>query len=173
MTQEERKKRFNDFLKEHYGIIRKLCRGYTDSVEDFEDNVQEVCYQLWKSIDRFENKSKSGTWVYRLTLNVCLYNLNKRKKRVDHPVEDAHISRMIEGSGQHSEADSPTDILYKSIALLKPIDRAIIMLYLEKKEHADIAEVVGLSVSNVGVKINRIKKQLKKIVDERFTGTMG
>ncbi|MDF9801334.1 RNA polymerase sigma-70 factor (ECF subfamily) [Catalinimonas alkaloidigena] len=159
-------------LKEHYGIIRKLCRGYADSTEDFEDNVQEVCYQLWKSIDKFGGRSKSGTWVYRLTLNVCLYNLNKRKKSVEYPVENVLISKIADRQAQPYDSDSPVHILYQSIALLKPIDRAIIMLYLEKKEHAEIAEVVGLSLSNIGVKINRIKKQLKKIVDERSARLM-
>lgn len=170
MSPQEKKERFHTFINEHYGIIRKLCRGYSNSKEDFEDNLQEVCFQLWKSIDKFEGKSKSGTWVYRLTLNVCLYNLNKRKKRIDHPTEIELITKRTDESAQLYDADSPVKILYESITLLKPIDRAIIMLYLEKKEHSEIAEVVGLSVSNIGVKINRIKKQLKKIVDERYSG---
>lgn len=170
MSPQEKEERFHAFINDHYGIIRKLCRGYSNSKEDFEDNVQEVCFQLWKSVDKFEGKSKSGTWVYRLTLNVCLYNLNKRKKRVDHPSEINFIAKKADEYTPLHESDSPLNILYESITLLSPIDRAIIMLYLEKKEHSEIAEVVGLSVSNVGVKINRIKKQLKKIVDERSSG---
>ncbi len=173
MTEQEKQVRFNIFLEEHTGIIQKLCRGYSDSLEDFEDNVQEVGYQLWKSIDRFEGKSKSGTWVYRLTLNVCLYNLSKRKKRVDHPTDRILIRKIADKQHDYFKDDSPVQVLYESIALLKPTDRAIIMLYLEKKEHAVIAEVVGLSVSNVGVKVNRIKKKLKEIVDERLARNVG
>ena len=172
MNQKEKQARFNLFLKEHRGIIHKLCRGYANSVQDFEDNVQEVYYQLWKSIDRFEGKSKSGTWVYRLTLNVCLYNLSKRKKRVDHPTEAQVIRDLQEQHHEFFKPDSPVKILYESIALLRPIDRTIIMLYLEKKDLREIAEVVGLSATNVGVKVNRIKKKLKEIVDERFARDM-
>lgn len=172
MSPQEKKERFHSFINEHYGIIRKLCRGYSNLKEDFEDNLQEVCFQLWKSIDRFEGKSKSSTWVYRLTLNVCLYNLHKRKKRIDHPTEIDLIIKKTDESAQLYDADSPVKILYQAITLLKPIDRAVIMLYLEKKEQSEIAEVVGLGVSNIGVKINRIKKQLKKIVDERYSATV-
>ncbi len=168
--EQEKKERFYTFLNEHYGIIRKLCRGYSNGKEDFEDNLQEVCFQLWKSIDKFEGKSKSGTWVYRLTLNVCLYNLNKRKKRLDHPAEIDLITKRVDEYTQLFNEDTQVRVLYESITLLKPIDRAIIMLYLEKKEHGEIAEVVGLSVSNIGVKINRIKKQLKKIVNDKSSG---
>ncbi len=172
MNKQEKQKRFSSFLKEHRGIIHKLCRGYSNNVEDFEDNVQEVYYELWKSIDRFQGKSKSGTWVYRLTLNVCLYNLSKRKKRVDHPVDDQVVMDLNDQHYELFKPDSPIKILYESITLLKPIDRTIIMLYLEKKEHAEIAEVVGLSSSNIGVRVNRIKKKLKEIVDERFARNM-
>ncbi|GAA5023932.1 DNA-directed RNA polymerase sigma-70 factor [Marivirga lumbricoides] len=172
MTKEEKQKRFTLFVKEHQGIIRKLCRGYSNNVEDFEDNVQEVHYQLWKSIDRFEERSSAGTWVYRLTLNVCLYNLSKRKKRVDYPMEGKVVTELADAKHEFFQEDGPVRILYDSIALLKPIERTIIMLYLEKKEHAVIAEVVGLSVSNVGVKVNRIKKKLKEIVDERLAGNV-
>ena len=173
ISSEEKRKRFHSFLKEHYGIIVKLCRGYSNSREDFEDNVQEVCLQLWKSIDNFEGRSTSGTWVYRLTLNVCLYNLNKRKKRIDSPSENRVILKMSDEMAKPYKTDNPTDILYESIAYLKPIDRAIIMLYLEKKDHSDIAEIIGLSKTNIGVRINRIKKQLKKIVYERTGRNMG
>lgn len=171
-TKQEKQERFTLFLKEHRSIIRKLCRGYSNNRQDFEDNVQEVYYQLWKSMDRFEGRSKSGTWVYQVTLNVCLYNLAKRKKRVDRPAEAPFIAQWADTPQEFFGSDRPVDILYEAIALLKPVDRTIIMLYLEKKEHAVIAEVVGLSVSNVGVKVNRIKKKLKELVDERLAGNM-
>lgn len=173
MNQQEKRTRFHSFLNEHIGIIQKLCRGYTNTEEDFKDNVQEVCYQLWKSIDHFQGKSKSGTWVYKLTLNVCLYNLKKRKRNPLVATENSHLNRAADRVSKHEGGERPEETLYRAITLLKPIDRAIIMLYLDKKEHAEIAEIVGLSVSNVGVKINRIKKQLQKIVHEGATKDLG
>lgn len=168
MVLQRKKERFFTFIHDNYGIIRKLCRGYSNTTEDFEDNVQEVYYQIWKSIDNFEGRSKSGTWVYKLTLNVCLYNLNKRKKRVDRPDETEFTTTKANEPTELFDTESPVNILYESITLLKPVDRAIIMLYLEKKNHSEIAEIVGLSVANIGIKIFRIKKQLKEIVDERY-----
>lgn len=172
MTKQEKQERFSTFIREHQGIIRKLCRGYANNVQDFEDDVQEVYYQLWKSIERFEGKSKLSTWVYRLTLNICLYNLSKRKKRIDHPTDGQMITQLTDEQHEYFKEDRSVKILYDSIALLRPIDRTIIMLYLEKKEQSEIAEVVGLSVSNIGVRVNRIKKKLKEIVDERFAKNM-
>ncbi|MFY0601731.1 MAG: sigma-70 family RNA polymerase sigma factor [Cyclobacteriaceae bacterium] len=173
MNQEIRQERFDSFLKDHIGIIQKLCRGYTNSREDFEDNVQEVCYQLWRSIDRFEGKSKSSTWVYRLALNVCLNNLNRRKKQPDRPTEDEVIVKTLENKTESNEQEEMIAILYESIGKLKPIDRGIIMLYLEKKEYIEISEIVGLSVSNVGARISRIKQQLKKLINERSAAAVG
>jgi RNA polymerase sigma-70 factor, ECF subfamily len=168
MALHKKKERFFTFINDNNGIIRKLCRGYSNTTEDFEDNVQEVYYQLWKSIESFEGRSKSGTWVYKLTLNVCLYNLNKRKKRVDRHSEIEWNSKKTNEPIESFDTESPIFILYDSITLLNPVDRAIIMLYLEKKNHSEIAEIVGLSVANIGIKIYRIKKQLKGIVDERY-----
>lgn len=154
------------FINKHNGTIRKLCRGYSNTLEDFEDTLQEVYYQIWKSIDKFEERSQPGTWVYRLTLNVCLYNLNKRKKRLEQPVDNEFITEKSNLRTELFDSNSPISTLYESISLLNPIDRAIIMLYLEKKNHMEIAEIVGLSVANVGVKIHRIKNQLKQLVNE-------
>jgi len=173
MNNIEKQERFDSFMKEHVGIIQKLCRGYSNTKEDFEDNMQEVSLQLWKSIDRFEGKSKSSTWVYRLTLNVCLYNLSKRKKRIDRAVDESVIKKTSDQQESLTVSDERIDMLYDSIATLNPIDRAIIMLYLEKKKHAEIGEIVGLNLVNVGVKVNRIKKKLKTIVDERLARNLG
>ena len=170
---DQKRAQFHTFLNDHIGIIRKLCRGYANSEEDFEDYVQEVCYQLWKSLDNFRGEAKAGTWVYRITLNVCLYMLKKEKKIRLVPTESIQLAQVIEKQKNLEQRDGRMELLYESITSLKPIDRAIIMLYLDKKEHAEIAEIVGLSVTNVGVRINRIKKQLKKSIHERTTGDLG
>lgn len=170
---DQKRAQFHTFLNNHIGIIRKLCRGYTNTEEDFEDYVQEVCYQLWKTIDNFRGEAKSGTWVYKVTLNVCLYLLKKEKKTRLVPTESVQLAQVVEKQKSLEHGDRQVEMLYESIKSLKPIDRAIIMLYLDKKEHAEIAEIVGLSVPNVGVKINRIKKQLKRIINERTTGYLG
>jgi len=170
---DQKKELFHKILEEHIGIIRKLCRGYTDTKEDCEDYEQEVCYQLWKSIENFRGESKTSTWVYRVTLNVCLYMLKKRKKVELIPTEQTELNQTLEARTTIESKNGQEEMLYSSIALLPPIDRAIIMLYLDKIEQAEIAKILGLGISNVGVRINRIKKKLKQIVDERIGKYMG
>ncbi len=167
---DSKKQQFHLFLNNHIGIIRKLCRAYSNSNEDFEDYVQEVCYQLWKSLDNIRGESASSTWVYRITLNVCLTMLKKSKKLTIIPTEEKFITSEIEKNQNSNHEERQINLLYDSITKLTPIDRAIIMLYLDKKNHEDIAEIMGLSIANVGVKIFRIKKQIKKIIDERDAG---
>ena len=147
------------------GIIVKICRAYTNSQEDFEDYYQEVCLQLWRSKDRFKGKSEWSTWVYRLTLNVCM-TLQKKKSI---PLTQFDINDSPIGQTDTSESSDEDDInkLYAAIKLLSEVDRAVILLYLEEKSYQEIATIMGASTTNIGVRINRIKKRLKNILDEK------
>ena len=148
----------------HSGIIIKLCRAYTNSQEDFEDYYQEVCLQIYKSRDRFRGESKWSTWVYRVSLNVCLTLLKKDKSK--RFVSDA----VIEDESEVNQAfsDESLNLLYAAIRKLSEIDRAIITLYLEENSNKDIAEIIGTSPNNIGVRVNRIKSRLKKILDGKI-----
>lgn len=154
---------FQNFLKEHHRIIAKVCRIYTDTAEDFNDYYQECVIQLWRSFDSFRGASKLSTWVYRVCLNVCLSQLRSKKKMVG-LVRD-EIPDIAEESDKIEEEQLA--MLYKAIKLLKESDRAIILLYLEEKSYKEMAEILGITVTNVGAKVNRVKNQLKKIIDER------
>lgn len=159
-----------DFYKSHIlpnlGIIIKICRAYTDTQEDFEDYYQEVCLQLWKSRDNFKEQSKWSTWVYRLSLNVCMTFVRKKKKnfRVSDDVKPVEI----EDDYRSEFTNESFNMLYGAIKKLSKLDRAIILLYLEEKPYKDIAEVIGVSANNIGVRINRIKGQLKKMLDGKI-----
>ncbi len=161
----KKRKEFYKVVEDNIGIIRKLCRAYTDVQEDFEDYVQEVCYQLWKSMGSFRGESKKSTWVYRVTLNVCLTMIKKQKRLTIIATEDKDIQKAIEINSEDDSQAEQIKILYASITQLSPIDRSIIMLYLDKLTHSEISEILGLSTSNVGVRINRIKRKLKEIVN--------
>ncbi|MEM7084904.1 MAG: sigma-70 family RNA polymerase sigma factor [Bacteroidota bacterium] len=145
------------------GIIVKICRAYTNSQEDFEDYYQEVCLQIWRSKDNFSDQSKWSTWVYRITLNVCLTLLKKRKNNGQYFASDAIPDHMTEDS--HAFGDESLNELYKAIRRLSEIDRAVILLYLEEKTYQEIAEVMGTNPNNIGVRIKRIKERLKKLLD--------
>ncbi len=148
------------------GIIIKLCRAYTNSQEDFEDYYQEVCLQIWRSKDNFREDSQWSTWLYRISLNVCLTLLKKKKSKGQHFVSDSLTADETEDS--YSFSDESLNLLYDAIRQLSEIDRAIIMLYLEEKSYQEIAEIIGTNPNNIGVRIKRIKTRLKKILDGKI-----
>jgi RNA polymerase sigma-70 factor (ECF subfamily) len=159
----------NDFyttsILPHAGIIIKICRAYTNAQEDFEDAYQEVCLQIWKSRTNFKDESKWSTWIYRITLNVCL-TLIKKKNRKLHVLVDVPNSHSSEANTAF--ADESLNLLYDAIKKLKEIDRMVILMYLEEKPYKEIAQVVGATPNNIAVRITRIKKQLKKILDGKI-----
>jgi len=160
----------NDFYKVYIlpfsGIIIKLCRAYTNSQEDFEDYYQEVCLQIWRSKPNFREESEWSTWVYRISLNVCLTLLKKRKNNKQHFVSDSIASEETEDS--YAFSDESLNLLYIAIRQLPEIDRAVIMLYLEEKSYQDIANVIGTNPNNIGVRVSRIKNKLKTLLDGKI-----
>ena len=143
-------------------IIIKMCRAYTNSQEDFEDYYQEVCLQIWRSNSNFKQESEWSTWVYRISLNVCLTLLKKKKNNQQHFASDYLPPELVEDS--HAFEDESLNQLYDAIRQLSEIDRGVIMLYLEEKPYQEIAEIIGTNPNNIGVRIKRIKERLKKIL---------
>ena len=172
-----------DFYKTYIfpfrGIIIKICRAYSNSQEDYEDYFQEVCLQIWKSRENFKNKSEWSTWVYRISLNVCLSLLRKQKKHnntffydqsynpLSNSFEQSYNQLSNQSDLKEGSKDYSNDIsrLYKEIKKLSEIDRAIILLYLEKKTYKEISQIIGINTNSIGVKITRIKKQIKKQIN--------
>lgn len=160
----------NDFytssIVPHTGMIIKICRAYTDTQEDFEDYFQEVCLQIWRSRAQFRGESKWSTWVYRLSLNICLTLIKKKKNNRQH-TESNHL--FIEATDEnHSFADESLNLLYAAIRRLSEVDRAVILLYLEEKPYEIIADIIGTSPNNIAVRITRIKERLKKLLDGKI-----
>ena len=144
------------------GIIIKICRAYTHNKADFEDYYQEVCLQIWRSRDKFQGNSTWSTWIYRLSLNVCLTLLKKDKKQPE--LAAADTLEIIQENEHPAFTDEDLNQLYQAIRKLKEIDRAVILLYLEEKSYQEIAEIMGTNANNVGVRIKRIKERLKKML---------
>jgi len=149
------------------GIIIKICRAYTDSQEDFEDYYQEVCLQIWRSKDKFRGDSKWSTWIYRLSLNICLTLIKKKKKNRQYSNSDYAIQKEATEDNQ-AFSDESLNLLYDAIRQLSEIDRAVILLYLEEKPNKEIAEIIGTTPNNIGVRVNRIKERLKKILNGKI-----
>jgi len=154
---------YTAFILPHAAIIIKICRAYTNNQEDFEDYYQEVCLQIWRSKDRFKKQSEWSTWIYKLSLNVCLTYLKKAKNNQQHFVSDSLPAELIEDSKNFGEQS--INQLYGAIRQLSEIDRGVILLYLEEKSYQEIAEIIGSNTNNIGVRIKRIKDRLNKILN--------
>ncbi|NPD47098.1 MULTISPECIES: RNA polymerase sigma factor [unclassified Lentimicrobium] len=155
---------YRTFILPYAAIIIKICRAYTNTQEDFEDYYQEVSLQIWKSKDNFNEQSEWSTWVYKISLNVCLSLLKKNKKsNVQYFASDAIPNEVFEDNAAFS--NDALNHLYAAIKHLSEVDRGVILLYLEEKSYQEIADIMGTNPNNIGVRIKRIKERLKKILD--------
>ena len=145
----------------HQGLIHKILAVYTNHEEDRKDLMQEILLQLWKSYATFSGRSSISTWMYKVALNTVL--LQKRKRRM----ETRSPQDVAERLSGHLNLDKNDLIisLYMAIDQLEPIDKAIALLYLEQKKYIEIEEIIGMSKNNVGIRLNRIKKKLRKILE--------
>ena len=148
-------------------IIIKMCRAYTNSQEDFEDYYQEVCLQIWRSKDNFREQCKWSTWVYRISLNVCL-TLLKKKKTKGQVYFTSDVLPDVLLTENRAFKDESLNLLYVAIRHLSEVDRAVILLYLEEKPYQEIADIMDTSANNIAVRVNRIKERLKKILDGKI-----
>ncbi|WP_350293962.1 sigma-70 family RNA polymerase sigma factor [uncultured Croceitalea sp.] len=157
---------YQAYILSNSGIITKICRIYTNTQEDFEDYFQEVCLQIWRSKENFRGECAWSTWVYRLTLNVCLAFNRKNKKNLIFLDNKVYYEIYEDYKGEFT--NESLRILNDGIKKLSKQNRTIILLYLEEKSYQEIAEIIGLSKSNIGTRINRAKNQLKKILDGKI-----
>ncbi len=158
---------YQTLISPYASIIIKICRAYTNSQEDFEDYYQEVCLQIWRSKDNFQEQCSWSTWVYRISLNVCL-TLLKKKKRDGQAYFTSDALPDVVLIENKAFDDESLNQLYVAIRHLTEVDRALILLYLEEKTYQEIADILGTSPNNIGVRVNRIKERLKKILNEKF-----
>ncbi len=153
---------FVKFINEHEGILFKVSTLYTNSEVDAKDLRQEMIYQLWKSFDTFKGKSKKSTWMYRVALNTAMVQLKKKKRQgIGVEIDEEQLQKI---DIKDTFIEEQIIKLYQTIKKLNQLDRAIIMLYLEEKSYEEIAEIIGLSTTNVGTKISRIKNRLKSLI---------
>ena len=153
------KEEFLEILSNYQGILHKVSLVYFRNKTDREDNLQEIIYQLWKSFPSFKNHNSIGSWIYAVSINTSLSRL-KKVSRIEYretipelPDESNVIDKMLKNES--------LQLLLNAIYNLDGIDKSIMLLYLEEKSYDEIAEIIGISKSNVGVRINRAKELLK------------
>ena len=165
MNKNQIKADFLELMEKHQPIIHHICRIYADSPENYEDMFQEILLQLWKSFETFKQQSKFSTWMYRVALNTAITLIRKEKNRV----QSIGIDENIEpDNGYDEDIESDVKHLYQAISQLGKIDKAIILLYLDEKSYDEISEILGISKTNVGVRINRAKVKLEKLLQPYF-----
>ncbi|MDR6563511.1 MULTISPECIES: RNA polymerase sigma factor [unclassified Arcicella] len=155
----DKKETFIKAIKENEGFIFKIASVYTNNTDDKHDLVQEIIYQLWKSYDSFNHQASLSTWMYRIALNVAIYQLKVSKRRILTVPIEGHFWDNQENDD--SDTEEQWRIFRQLIDSLNLLDKGIIMLYLENKSYEEMAEIIGISVSNVGTKLSRIKEKLK------------
>lgn len=151
-------KDFIELLEKHKRLIVKIASSYFKDRVYRDDLLQEITLQLWKSFPKFKQEVTTSTWVYRIALNVSISFFRKeknRKKLMTNYQKDLNIYEL-----QEEHLEEKLEQLYMLIAQLNPVEKAIIILHLEGCKNAEIAEVMGISLSNVSTKINRIKTKL-------------
>jgi RNA polymerase sigma factor (sigma-70 family) len=146
----------------HKGIIIKVVNLYADELEDRKDLYQEIVLQSFSAYERFKGDSKFSTWLYRISLNVALTYLNKRKK-----LNTIKTTAPTESWIEPTELSERSDFLYRAIKQLPEIDRSIIMLHLDGFDNTEISEMMGISRGNTNVKLHRIKQQLTTILNKK------
>lgn len=144
---------FETLLTAHRGILYKVCNSYCPNADDREDLAQEIAIQLWKNFNRFDGRVKFSTWMYRVALNVAISFHRRERARTRH-IGEALLDSPDPGAN-HTESQAR---LKEFIDALNPLDKALVLLYLDGFNYAEIGEVLGISESNAVTKLNRIKK---------------
>jgi RNA polymerase sigma-70 factor (ECF subfamily) len=157
-------KEFIELIKNHEGILYKICNIYFYRNPYKEDYYQEILIRLWKSFPSYRNQSAFSTWLYRVALNTAIDIVRKQNLQPKH-TEISKTEYSVPENEQNIVSDKK-EKLYQAINYLSNVEKSIIILYLEDYSYKEISEIIGLSESNTGVKINRIKTHLIKILKD-------
>ncbi len=154
------KEEFLEILSNYQGILHKVNLIYFRNRSDREENFQEIIYQLWKSFPKLQNKNSIGSWIYAVSINTSILKI-KKDSRIEYREELPEATDMTDIE-EEIELSEKYRILLRAISRLHGIDKSIMLLYLEEKTYDEISEIIGISTSNVGVRINRSKESIKQ-----------
>lgn len=173
MLDEDQKTLFMTWLGEHGSSVMKVARAYTLTGEECQDLAQEILLQAWRSLPKFEGKATAATWFYRVALHTAMNWHRKDKPRRSRQQPLLEVQAVVtEGcdSGEQAQHRDTVEQLYKAIHQLPKTDTALVLLYLDELSYREMAEVLGISESNVGVKLNRAKKALSALMNGKPHG---
>jgi RNA polymerase sigma-70 factor (ECF subfamily) len=174
LRDEDHKSLFINWLGAHGASVMKVARAYTLSSEDCQDLAQEILLQAWRSLPKFEGKANPATWFYRVALHTALnwQRKDKPRRRRQQPLLEVHaLTPAAIDSAEQAQQREIVERLYAAIHQLPKADAALVLLYLDELSYREMAEVLGISESNVGVKLNRAKKALNDLMNGTPRGT--
>ncbi|MFZ2236676.1 MAG: sigma-70 family RNA polymerase sigma factor [Dokdonella sp.] len=162
MSSESIQQRFAALLDEHRKIVFKVANTYCRDADDRADLVQEIAAQLWRAFPGYDPRRSFSTWMYRIALNVAISSLRSQRQRVERFVAlDEDLHDIADDNAVDPVAEQQLRMLHGFIAELAPLDRALLLLYLEDRRQAEIADILGISESNVATKISRLKQRIR------------
>ena len=151
---------FEARLAEHRGILVKIAHAYAFDRSERDDLIQEICLQLWRSYPSYDRERRFSTWMYRVALNTAISWLRQAQLRLHH---DSPLDAAAEMKAQNApEPDERIEWVYRFLRTLPSLDRALLLLYLDDRSYREIADVLGISDTNVGTKINRLKQLMRR-----------
>lgn len=151
-------------IDEHQNLIHKVCRLYTSDDASHKDLFQEISIQLWNAYPKFRGDSKFSTWAYRIALNTAI-SLYRKKKRSISTIEFNSDIHKFESEEYNYQEEEQLKLLYSTVQKLNDIEKALVFLYLEDKDYAEISQVLGITEVNARVRMNRVKTKLKKLLN--------
>lgn len=159
---DNREKQFLSLVAEHKGILFKVGKMYMDNLEDQEDLHQEIIAQLWKSYGSFKGESEFSSWMYRVAVNTAITYFKKEKRRSSTFTNE--ISKEPVSEPYNTQRDEQLAIFYKAIQHISPVEKAVILYFMEGMSHKEIAAQLGLTEVNARVKLNRTKEKIQNII---------
>lgn len=156
----ERGQQFQELLERHRGIIFKVASSYARDLHDRADLLQEIAAQLWRSFASYDGARPFATWMYRVALNVAISFVRDSSRHERH-LQPMHEELHDTVAAADSDADEGVRLLYHCIDRLDPLNRALLLLYLEERSQREIADILGISETNVATKIGRLKQRLR------------
>ena len=165
MATPELQERFQTVVDQHKKILYKVCNSYCRNRDDRDDLAQEIIIQLWRSFGKFDERYRFSTWMYRIALNVAISFYRREHTRTRYVISDEE--HLLEAIDETKDEPEEIRLLYEFIGGLDPLNKALVLLYLDGNNYQEIAEVLGISETNVATKISRLKSKMK----QEFRGT--
>jgi len=156
--------KFETIITDYQGLLYRLCYAYLDNKLEIEDLLQEIYINIWNNIEKFRGEAKISTWIYRIGVNtILMYKRSEKKKQ--HGLEVYKSEMHLEADEKYDEEEK-LNKLKQCINQLANSDRILVSFMLEGLTYEEIADVLGITLNNVGVKINRVKKRLTKLMED-------